>query len=1074
MGFGDNGEQFRAGGDRGGLELTHAPRGAQFDAQVGGQQFRLTCPHNLGPDRIVEADIPDAPPQPEYGGAGHHGGGGFNHTHHGPPAGAPPPGLPHTSSQQMMVTVPHGTWPGQMMQVDTPHGRVQVQAPGPPGTQFMIEVPTGGAPPPDPAQAEREMAERFRQEEERRQREIREREAAQQRRMEAQSLERRQREERKRRQEAEARRKREEAEARRRREQEVEARRREQEQARREQQQQQRQQRPLPQVGRTYKVHWKGDPSKWTGQVFSGKIQQLRGNPPNEVLVKWIGKWATYPAEWRPIIEVDVPAGEPAPQSQPARRSRYGAVAEQMAGMGFDLAQANKALEMCDGDVERAVGILTSGVLGSMESTKAPAPEPEPEPEPTRHHHRGHGHHKQKKEGSFAKGDAVEIHNMSRHPTHSHLQGMRGVIRKHAKKEGYWVVELGAEVLSLPAKYIRAAAAAPQPEPEPEPEPKRPEPEPEPESGQAAAAAKIQARYRGASVRRTLSAASLPKQLIGRWTSLPQAQRFLRPTSEWETVKPASLPSGASLPTGYVWRYYPGFRHGISTPKQFVNVLSGKKKFRDCADPPTEPVRGVAARLIVYFESHDTARLLRLKADGKPLKAMRKVQAKHDLTQIEHGIDAAKGDIIVVTKVNPDPTGEAPLPPGWVSGELQDGTKFYYPQDNPDEAQLERPGLSARLEAAGWEVHVASDSGETYYYNTETQKSQWDSPEGDDVGTGYVEVASDDDAVFGSFPWAAVEELPVTHRLAGEVCKYHVDWKGGTRLRHGVVVHSFKLVEAHGHTIEGKLQLSSDALRLLHNDRTLPGYYWTDSGSPPPASAFAGPAGALHLTRKELRLGGGGDWKAYLPAMASFALLAHNDANLWELVGKYLKFKWSVENPIPESEAYERVSKGDLIMGLLNRVAGMDEDGKPLPPSASDIAKAHAGAELLSTVSKADVAAAIKAGGAAADRAQLGGLVTALRGGSDADKAAAIRRQAALLAVGIAAQQAREKRQEETQEKKPEVAKEPGSEQRIAAHKQRFAEDIASLLQTRPSKALFKQEMAKRQLELELRIKAEQ
>jgi hypothetical protein len=125
-------------------------------------------------------------------------------------------------------------------------------------------------------------------------------------------------------------------------------------------------------------------------------------------------------------------------------------------------------------------------------------------------------------------------------------------------------------------------------------------------------------------------------------------------------------------------------------------------------------------------------------------------------------------------------------------------------------------------------VHVASDSGETYYYNTETQESQWDSPEGDDVGTGYVEVASDDDAVFGSFPWAAVEELPVTHRLAGEVCKYHVDWKGGTRLRHGVVVHSFKLVEAHGHTISGKLQLSSDALRLLHNDRTLPGYYWTD------------------------------------------------------------------------------------------------------------------------------------------------------------------------------------------------------------------------------------------------------
>ena len=195
-----------------------------------------------------------------------------------------------------------------------------------------------------------------------------------------------------------------------------------------------------------------------------------------------------------------------------------------------------------------------------------------------------------------------------------------------------------------------------------------------------------------------------------------------------------------------------------------------------------------------------------------------------------------------------------------------------------------------------------------------------------------MELASDDDAVFGSFPWAAVEELPVTHRLAGEVCKYHVDWKGGTRLRHGVVVHSFKLVEAHGHTIDGKLQLSSDALRLLHNDRTLPGYYWTDSGSPPPASAFAGPAGALHLTRRELRLGGGGDWKAYLPAMASFALLAHNDANLWELVGKYLKFKWSVENPIPESEAYERVSKGDLIMGLLNRVAGMDEDGKPLPP----------------------------------------------------------------------------------------------------------------------------------------------
>ena len=161
----------------------------QFDAQVGGQQFRLTCPHNLGPDRIVEADIPDAP-------------------QHGPP-----PGLPHTSSQQMMVTVPHGTWPGQMMQVDTPHGRVQVQAPGPPGTQFMIEVPTGGAPPP-PDQAEREMAERFRQVEEQRQREIREREAAQQRRMEARStpnglaiqrdLERRQAEERQRRQQVRA------------------------------------------------------------------------------------------------------------------------------------------------------------------------------------------------------------------------------------------------------------------------------------------------------------------------------------------------------------------------------------------------------------------------------------------------------------------------------------------------------------------------------------------------------------------------------------------------------------------------------------------------------------------------------------------------------------------------------------------------------------------------------------------------------------------------------------------------------------------------------------------------------
>lgn len=42
-------------------------------------------------------------------------------------------------------------------------------------------------------------------------------------------------------------------------------------------------------------------------------------------------------------------------------------------------------------------------------------------------------------------------------------------------------------------------------------------------------------------------------------------------------------------------------------------------------------------------------------------------------------------------------------PHGWVSGELHDGTKFYYPQDNPDETQLERPGLSD-TEAAEDEV----------------------------------------------------------------------------------------------------------------------------------------------------------------------------------------------------------------------------------------------------------------------------------------------------------------------------------------------------------------------------------
>jgi hypothetical protein len=102
--------------------------------------------------------------------------------------------------------------------------------------------------------------------------------------------------------------------------------------------------------------------------------------------------------------------------------------------------------------------------------------------------------------------------------------------------------------------------------------------------------------------------------------------------------------------------------------------------------------------------------------------------------------------------------------------------------------------------------------------------------------------------------------------------------------------------------------------------------------------------GGPALTLVRSRHGSGGAWRRYLPAFAAAGLAcdALGDANAWELIGKWLMFKWSVENPLPESEAFERVSKGDLIMGLFNRVAGQGTDGSPLPPSAEERARRQA------------------------------------------------------------------------------------------------------------------------------------
>lgn len=416
--------------------------------------------------------------------------------------------------------------------------------------------------------------------------------------------------------------------------------------------------------------------------------------------------------------------------------------------------------------------------------------------------------------------------------------------------------------------------------------------------------------------------------------------------------------------------------------------------------------------MIIYFESHGVARVLRLNSKGKPMIDVKKAQAKTNMTKREHGIAATKGDIIVVTKSHE----AAALPEGWEEAKLDNGTTFYYNKHDTSEVAIGRPG--------GDGPDVVSD-----------------------IWEGYIEVASVHDAVSGRFPRTHVEELPHTHRLSGEVMKYSIEWDVSSAPRSAT--HAFKLIEARGHEIHGIFRLPTAAdkssgsnLHLLHNDPTLPGYYLGDprhptSGRPPP-SAFREPHGALSLTRGQLR--NTGNWHRFLPAMTSLAVLCGGDDDAWQLAGKYLQFRWAVENPTPESEAQERVAKGDFVMGLMNRLAGNNIEGDALPPSPHDRAKAAEATRILSQISQDDVKQALKAShvSAAPDKAQYAKLIAALQSGHERTQVDAIRRQAALVAVGIAAKNAK-------QAAKPAVqatVKDLEIEEAVAKHKQQVQPSI--------------------------------
>ena len=46
----------------------------------------------------------------------------------------------------------------------------------------------------------------------------------------------------------------------------------------------------------------------------------------------------------------------------------------------------------------------------------------------------------------------------------------------------------------------------------------------------------------------------------------------------------------------------------------------------------------------------------------------------------------------------------------------------------PPSREEEKARYTARLEAAGWEVHVDGGSGDTFYFKTATEECQWERP----------------------------------------------------------------------------------------------------------------------------------------------------------------------------------------------------------------------------------------------------------------------------------------------------------------------------------------------------------